>query len=114
MNASFGFHEGQRLLHASDSNRGLALLESDRPRREGKSPGTRREGGLGFSVDARGLRRDARHPSRRRVKDTHPVHVHEVDDSDELAVQGVRGQVDQADAPELDVALRDEERRAVG
>ena len=36
---------------------------------------------------------------------TYPVHVHEVHDGHELAVQGVAGQVDQADAPELDVAL---------
>ena len=40
-------------------------------------------------------------------RDTHPVHVHEVDDGDELAVEGVSGQVDQADAPKLDVALRE-------
>jgi hypothetical protein len=39
---------------------------------------------------------------------THPVHVDEVDDDDELAVQRIRGEVDQRDAPELDVALRDE------
>lgn len=76
------------------------------PEEREKALGRDANGGLGFSVDARGLRRDARHPSRRRGKDTHPVHVHEVDDGDELAVQGVRGQVDQADAPELDVALR--------
>ena len=114
MNASFGFYEGQRLLHASYSNQGFALRRAIAPEEREKALGRDANGGLGFSVDARGLRRDARHPSRRRGKDTHPVHVHEVDDGDELAVQGVRGQVDQADAPELDVALRDEERRAVG
>jgi hypothetical protein len=41
---------------------------------------------------------------------THPVHVDEVDDGDELAIQGVRRQVDEADAAQLDVALRRGER----
>ena len=39
----------------------------------------------------------------------YPVQVDEVDDGDELAIEGVRRQVDEADTAQFDVALRERE-----
>jgi hypothetical protein len=114
MNASFGFYEGQRLLHASYSNRGFALRRAIAPEEREKALGRDANGGLGFSVDARGLRRAAQHPSageeRRRTlfMSTKSTMV------TSLPYRGSAARLTRQTRPSSMLRCGDEERRAVG